>query len=267
MNDQNAKVFQNTGLAALIVIGNEILSGRTQDTNTAWLAARLLEIGISLHQVRVVPDIEAEIIGAVHDLKDRVQYVFTTGGIGPTHDDITAAAIARSFGTELELNEEAYGLLLRHYGSEQAITDPRRKMAMIPAGANLIFNPVSAAPGFQIGNVFVMAGVPSIMQGMFDDIRPRLQTGSPILSNTVSCTLFESQVAVALEGIQNDYPSVAIGSYPYFKGGSSGLSLVARSVDLDALDKATKAIVAMIRSLGDEPHALNIQYAGATLAI
>jgi molybdenum cofactor synthesis domain-containing protein len=235
---------------ALIIIGNEILTGRTQDANTPWIAQNLMALGVILHQVRVVPDIEGEIIAAVNELRGKVDYVFTTGGIGPTHDDITAEAIAKALGVELELNHKAYDILVRHYGSEELVTEPRKKMAMIPVGAALISNPVSGAPGFQIGNVFVMAGVPKIMQAMFDDIKTRIAHGKPVLSATVACSLLESQVAEPLAEIQGRYGQVSIGSYPYFKIGNTGLSLVLRSNDSKALEAATAEVVAMIERSG-----------------
>lgn len=247
---------------ALIIIGNEILSGRTQDTNTSWIAEQLNRMGIVLRQVRVVPDIEEEIIAAIHELKDTSDYVFTTGGIGPTHDDITAESVAKAFGTKLELNQEAYDVLVRHYGSEKEVTAPRKKMAMIPTGARLINNPVSGAPGFQMENVFVMAGVPRIMQAMFDDIQPRLKRGKPVLSNTVACSLAESSIAEPLEAVQRKYPTVNIGSYPHFRGGILGLSLVLRSTDDAVLDEATREVIAIIANLGGEPNALSIQSTG-----
>ena len=247
---------------ALVIVGNEILSGRTQDSNTSWIAENLNRIGVVLYQVRVVPDIEGEIIKAVNELRGIVDYVFTTGGIGPTHDDITAESIARAFDVKLELNEEAYGILVRHYGSEDQVTPPRKKMAMIPAGASLINNPVSGAPGFQIGNVFVMAGVPRIMQAMFDDVQTRLSRGKPVLSNTIACSLAESAIAEPLEAVQKNYPSVNIGSYPHFRGGILGLSLVLRSNDDETLDLATRDVIALIAAQGGEPHALSIQSSG-----
>ncbi len=251
---------------ALIVVGNEILSGRTQDTNTSWLAEKLNGMGIVLHQVRVVPDIEGEIIKAVRELRGVVDYVFTTGGIGPTHDDITAESIAHAFDVELELNKDAYDILVNHYGSEEQVTAPRRKMAMIPVGAGLINNPVSGAPGFQIGNVFVMAGVPRIMQAMFDDVKTRLSRGKPVLSNTIACSLAESAIAEPLEAVQKNYPSVNIGSYPHFRGGILGLSLVLRSNDDEALDRATRDVIALIAAQGGEPHALSVQSSGKIVA-
>lgn len=229
--------------AALVVIGNEILSGRTRDTNTSWIAEHIADIGVVLGEVRVVPDVETEIIFSVNELRQKFDYVFTTGGIGPTHDDITAESIARAFDTTLELHPEAYAILVRHYGGEVEVTPPRKKMAMIPVGASLINNPVSGAPGFQIANVFVMAGVPRIMQAMFDDVKLRLNRGKPMLSNTIACSLSESAVAQPLEDIQKEYPTVTIGSYPHFRGGILGLSLVLRSTDNDALDAATAAVI------------------------
>jgi molybdenum cofactor synthesis domain-containing protein len=251
---------------ALIIVGNEILSGRTQDANTAWIAENLVSMGVVLHQVRVVPDIEAEIIMAVNELREKVDYVFTTGGIGPTHDDITADAIAKAFGVKLELNKEAYDILVRHYGDESLVTPPRKKMAMIPVGASLINNPVSGAPGFQIENVFVLAGVPRIMQAMFDDVVTRLQRGKPVLSNTIACSLAESAIAEPLEEIQKSYPAVNIGSYPHFRGGILGLSLVLRSTEDDILDRATRDVISLIAAQGGEPNALSIQSSGKLLA-
>ncbi|PZQ45144.1 MAG: competence/damage-inducible protein A [Micavibrio aeruginosavorus] len=253
---------KDTYSVALIIVGNEILSGRTQDTNTSWIAENLNAMGIVLHQVRVVPDAESEIIAAIHELQDKVDYIFTTGGIGPTHDDITAESVAKAFKVPLELNPEAYDMLKRHYGSEKEINDARRKMAMIPQGAELILNPVSGAPGFHIGNVFVLAGVPRIMQAMFDDVQTRLKRGKPVLSNTIACSLAESRVAEPLEALQNNYATVAIGSYPHFRGGILGLSLVLRSTDDEALDKATRELIKIIADLGGEPNALSIQSSG-----
>ena len=237
--------------AALLIIGNEILTGRTQDKNTSWLGAQLMDLGIPLIEVRVVPDIEAEIIGAVHALRVKADYVFTTGGIGPTHDDITAESVAKAFDTELELNAQAYDILVDHYGSEQDVTPPRKKMAMIPKGARLIYNPVSGAPGFQIENVFVMAGVPSIMQGMFDDIRARLTPGAPILTRSIACKLKESEISDALGEIQAKYaPDIEIGSYPHFRDGDVGVNIVLRGRDEIQLDKCRNDVEKAIQALG-----------------
>lgn len=245
--------------AGVLVIGDEILSGRTKDKNIGFIAEYLTNIGIDLKEARIVADDEADIVAALNALRGRYTYVFTTGGIGPTHDDITAEAVAKAFGAPLELNAEAYDILVRHYGDEKDVTAPRRKMAMIPKGAGLINNPVSGAPGFQIENVFVMAGVPRIMQAMFDDVKTRLSRGKPVISNTVTCSLAESAVAEPLAEIQKNYPGVDIGSYPHFRGGILGLSLVLRSIDAAVLGRATDDVIAMIKRMGGEPNALSIQ--------
>lgn len=263
----NAPENKDLYRAALVIIGNEILSGRTKDANTSWIAESIAGIGVVLGEVRIVPDIEAEIIAAVNQLRGHYDYVFTTGGIGPTHDDITAESIAKAFGVELALDEEAYGILVRYYGSEEEVTPPRKKMAMIPQGARLINNPVSGAPGFQIENVFVMAGVPRIMQAMFDDVKMRLHRGLPMLSNTIACSLIESQAAQPLEEIQKKYQSVSIGSYPQFRGGILGLSLVLRSTDNASLDQATADVIAMIANLGGSANAISIQSTGENLVL
>ena len=224
--------------AGLLIIGNEILSGRTHDKNTAYIAEKLNERGVRLNEVRVVPDVEARIIEALDALRAENDYVFTTGGIGPTHDDITAAAVAKAFGVALERNAEARQVLLGHYGSESELTEPRLKMSEIPVGGALIANPVSGAPGFHIGNVYVMAGVPKIMQGMLDGILPTLAGGAPVLSETVTCDCPESVIAKALGEIQGRYPDIDIGSYPQFKEGQHSVNVVLRGVDADVLARA-----------------------------
>lgn len=245
--------------AALLIIGNEILSGRTQDTNTSWIATKLAEKGIKLMEVRVVPDIEDAIITAVNELRQQVAYLFTTGGIGPTHDDITSQTMAKAFHVPLLLNPDARAALLAHYEKEEDLTPARLKMAHIPEGAALIDNPVSGAPGFRIENVYVMAGVPRIMQAMLDGILPELATGAPILSNTITCDLQESMVAEKLSSIQDRFPSVDIGSYPHFRSGSLGLSLVLKSNDKENLITATYEVVDMVRSFGVEPRAISMK--------
>lgn len=244
--------------AALVIIGNEILSGRTQDTNTPWIAERLTERGIVLSEVRVIPDVEEVIIRTIRDVGQHFDYIFTTGGIGPTHDDITAESIAKAFGLQLIHNEEAFKMLEEHYGLQE-LTPPRAKMAMIPEGARLIPNPVTAAPGFIVENVHVMAGVPRIMQAMLDHVLGSIQAGRPILSNTVSCGLSESELAEDLSALQDKYPQVQIGSYPHYRGGVLGLSLVMRSMDADGLNKATDDLLVVIKNHGDEPRALSIR--------
>ncbi len=245
--------------AILVIIGNEILSGRTQDTNTSWIASRLAERGIRMSEARVIPDVEDVIIQTINELRGKADYVFTTGGIGPTHDDITTESIAKAFGVKAVLNQNAWDDLLRYYGSADQLTPARLKMAHIPEGATLINNPVSGAPGYNIGNVFVMAGVPRIMQAMLDEILPRLDKSEPILSNTVSCDLLESMIAEDLAAIQAKYPTVDVGSYPHFRMGDLGLSLVLRSSDNDALHAATDDVVAMVKKFGHEPRAISIK--------
>jgi len=236
-------------VSSLIVIGNEILSGRTKDVNAGYVAEKMTAHGVPLREVRVIPDIEQVIIDTVNEMRGRYDYVFTTGGIGPTHDDITALSIAKAFGVELEENAEAYDILLKHYGKDE-LTEARLKMAQIPVGASLIDNPVSAAPGFQIGNVSVMAGVPKIMQAMLDNVLNGMDGGVPILSLTVSCDLPESSVAPGLGQIQDKWPDIDIGSYPYFHSGEVGVSVVLRSTDADLLEQAKGDVVAMIKECG-----------------
>lgn len=248
----------DTFSAALAIIGNEILSGRTQDTNTPWVAERLTERGIVLAEVRVIPDAEAVIIRTVKELSNLYDYVFTTGGIGPTHDDITAECVAKAFGVELIRDEQAFRMLEEHYGLEQ-LTPPRAKMSLVPKGSKLIPNPVSAAPGFNIENVYVMAGVPRIMQAMLDHVMGTIQAGKPILSNTVACGLAESVLADDLSALAERYRDIQIGSYPHYRGGVLGLSLVLRGMYPESLDQATQELIDLIRKHGDEPHALSIK--------
>jgi len=248
--------------ASILIIGNEILSGRTQDSNTQYIANKLGEKGIKVVEARVVPDVEDAIISAVNELRHKVKYLFTTGGIGPTHDDITSEVMAKAFGVPYELNMNARKILLEYYKNEEALTPARLQMAYMPAGVKLIENPSSGAPGFQIENVYVMAGVPSIMQSMFDGLLSTLQSGAPIISNTVTCDLPESKIAETLGNIQKQYESVDIGSYPHFREGNMGLSLVLRSTDNDILSKATQDVIDMVRSYGTEPIAMSINSTG-----
>lgn len=238
-----------TPTAAVLVIGNEILSGRTQDANLSYIASKLAAIGVAVREARVIPDVEAEIIAAVHTLRARYDYVFTTGGIGPTHDDITAGCIAKAFGLTLDINAEALARLTAHYPAGH-LNDARRKMAEIPPGAALIDNPVSAAPGFRLENVYVLPGVPRIMQAMLDGLLPHLAGGPPIQSRIVSTPLLEGTIARDLGAVQDDFPDIDIGSYPYFRAGAFGVSLVLRGTDGPRLDAATAAVAAMIERLG-----------------
>ncbi len=223
---------KQTVQAALVIIGDEILSGRTTDKNLNFLATNLSSFGINLKEVRVVPDVESEIIDAINAVRKKHDYVFTSGGIGPTHDDITSEAVAKAFGVEIELNQEAEQILHKYYGVE--INEARLKMARIPQGATLLDNPVSSAPGFRIENVFVMAGVPKIFQGMFFAAQKELVGGKKTLAKEIRINLVESLIAKDFEDLQQIYPNVSMGSYP-FEGGTS---LVFRSIDYDDIDLA-----------------------------
>ncbi len=240
--------------AAVLIIGNEILSGRTQDVNLGWIAGKLVERGIRLGEARVVPDIEDEIVLAVRALSARYDYVFTTGGIGPTHDDITADSIAKAFDRPVVIHPEAAARLERHYGPGN-VTPGRLRMARVPQGSSLIDNPVSAAPGIRIENVFIMAGVPAIMRAMLDGILPTLAQARPILNRSVDCRIAESVLADPLAAIQARHPDVDIGSYPWYRQGAAGVSLVARGTDAAVLDSVAAEIAQMIRDLGGEPMA------------
>jgi len=249
---------KKTVTAAVIVIGNEILSGRTQDKNVAHIAVTLNEVGVRLSEVRVVPDIEAEIVDAVNTLRAKFDYVFTTGGIGPTHDDITAACVSKAFGQELIQNPEATRRLMEHYEhSEMELNEARMRMAQTPEHATLIDNPISTAPGFQVENVFVMAGVPSIMRAMLDGVKGGLVGGVPVLSRTVLCNLGEGMVAGGLGEIQERYPEVDIGSYPQYARGEFRVSLVMRGTDAAELDVCADEVRAMITGLGGTPKDLD----------
>lgn len=239
--------------AAILIVGNEILSGSTQDANIAFIAKRLSQRGIQLAEVRVVRDDEAQIIAALNALRASYRYVFTTGGIGPTHDDITAECVAKAFGVPHEVNAEAKKILEGYYAPRGIeLNEARLRMATIPKGAALIDNPVSGAPGFNIGNVFVMAGVPKIMQGMFDHVDRLIEGGKPLLSRTLRCNLKEGDIANDLGNIQKEFPQVDIGSYPHMFQTPS-LSLALRSADEAALEAAASKVAALIRARGEEP--------------
>jgi molybdenum cofactor synthesis domain-containing protein len=240
--------------ACLLIIGNEILSGRTQDTNLIFIAKGLNEAGVRLREVRVIPDVAETIIATVNEVRAKFDYVFTTGGIGPTHDDITSECIARAFGVAWALNEEARRRLAAGYANPADLNAARLRMAHVPEGAVLIDNPVSRAPGFQIGNVFVLAGVPSVMQAMFDGIRHRLGGGAPVLSRTVTSGLPEGVLAEGLGRLQERYADFDIGSYPYYRRGGSGTSLVVRGTDAPRLAAAVAELFALIASLGGEAY-------------
>ncbi len=238
--------------AAVLVIGNEILSGRTQDANLAYIAIGLGGAGIALREARVIPDVPEVIIATVNELRAKYDYLFTTGGIGPTHDDITSECVARAFGLPLTIHPEAHRLFLSYYAPGE-LNEARLRMAKTPEGAELIANPISRAPGFRIANVFVMAGIPRVMQAMFDHVKPNLRGGPPVLSRTVSCGVPEGVLAKGLGEIQDRNPDLDIGSYPYTRRGSFGVALVLRGRDPARLDQAKDEIAALIRTLGGEP--------------
>ncbi|NBR95593.1 MAG: competence/damage-inducible protein A [Proteobacteria bacterium] len=223
--------------ASFIIIGNEILSGRTQDKNLNYLAKILNNLGISLQETRIIPDIEAEIIATVNSLSKKYTYVFTSGGIGPTHDDITSLCIAKAFSDELIIHQEAKEILYKFYGPEN-VNEARMKMATLPSKAKLLNNPISSAPGFYLENVFVMAGIPKIFQAMVDCLVPILKVGSKIYNLELTISLTESVIAQDFANLQKQFPLVIMGSYPF----DGGTSLVFRATDLDAL-KHTVALM------------------------
>lgn len=235
--------------ACLLIIGSEILSGRTQDRNTAFIGQRLNDLGIRLMEVRVLPDVEAVIVAGLNEVRRRFDYVFTTGGIGPTHDDITADCVAKAFGRPLTVHPEARAILEAHYPPGQ-LTEARLRMARTPEGAELIENPVSRAPGFRVENVFVMAGIPSIMQAMFASLQHCLVGGEPLRSRTVSVEMGESFVADGLARLQQRYGDVEIGSYPFNRNGTFGTRLVLRAVDDRLLDAVAAELDVLLVELG-----------------
>lgn len=237
-----------TKRAALIIIGNEILSGRTLDKNTQHIGQKMGEQGVPLSEVRVVPDIEYKIIEAVNTLREEYDYVFTTGGIGPTHDDITASCIAKAFERELIRNEAAFAILEDYYKDDE-FTPARQRMTMMPEGVELIPNPVSGAPGFKIENVYVMAGVPRIMQGMLDHILKTMEHGKTISSKTLLAQLPESKLAEAVGDIQERNTDVELGSYPGYRNGLLWTSIVVRSTDEARLEEVANEVEALIEKL------------------
>ncbi|MBT4907370.1 MAG: competence/damage-inducible protein A [Rhodospirillaceae bacterium] len=240
--------------AAVLIIGNEILSGRTKDANLAFLGTELNLLGIQLLEARVVADIEVEIIDALDACRAKYDYVFTTGGIGPTHDDITSACVAKAFGQKLIRHPEAERILrerMTQMGVEA--TEARLKMAETPEFAELVDNPVSGAPGFRVENVYVMAGIPRIMQAMFEGAKPHLKRGVILLSVTVGSFVPEGQIATELSLLQDAYPDMDIGSYPFFFDGKPGSNLVLRGPDQARLDEAAGRLGDLIRNLGQEP--------------
>lgn len=242
----------NIVTAALIIIGNEILSGRTRDANLQFLGNQLNEIGIRMMECRIIPDIEALIVKTINYCRKNYDYVFTTGGIGPTHDDITAAAVAKAFETRLERHPEAEAMLLNRYKADE-VTPARMKMADIPLGASLLANPVSTAPGFRLDNVFVMAGVPRIMQSMFNEYAHELTGGKKMLSASITSYVPEGEIGDSLGEIQSRYPDVDIGSYPFWNDGRPGTNLVVRHHDANLVNATCDEIFRLIERLGGEP--------------
>lgn len=237
--------------AAVLIIGNEILSGRTKDANLGWLGEQLAAMGIELQEARVVADDPQAIIEAVNALRIRYDTLFTTGGIGPTHDDITTPCIARALGVPVIRHPEAERILLKHYRPED-VNEARMKMADTPEGATLVFNPVSAAPGYRIDNVYVFAGVPKIMQAMFDSVRQELQGGEPIISRSISVYLPEGDFAIGLAEIQDACPDVQIGSYPMIRSGRLGTSLVLRGTGVTPINAAYEQVKALLIGLNGQ---------------
>ena len=233
--------------AGIIIIGNEVLSGRTKDINTSTLAKWLNSLGIDVKEVRVIPDIESKIIETVNSLRKQFNYIFTTGGIGPTHDDITAESISKAFNLEYGFHKEAY-LILEKYYKPGEFSDGRKKMAKMPTTAKLILNPTSGAPGFYVQNVFCLPGVPSILQSMIGGLKNILIGGDPILNLTVSLRTVESEIAKSITEIQNNNTDVEIGSYPFFKAGKLGVSIVLRSSNKDKLDACNSELIKFIKS-------------------
>ena len=231
--------------AAILIIGNEILSGRTKDTNTSTLATWLNTIGVKVEEVRVIPDIEKTIVETLNFLRANYNYVFTSGGIGPTHDDITAESVSKAFGIKYEIHKEAFKILEAYYKPGE-FNDGRQKMVWMPENANLILNPTSGAPGFNVDNVFCLPGVPSILKSMLGGITNKIVGGEPILSLTISLRTVESEIANSLTKVQDDNKDVEIGSYPFFQAGKLGVSIVIRSEDQSKIDICNSQILKFV---------------------
>ncbi|MBP01433.1 MAG: competence/damage-inducible protein A [Rhodospirillaceae bacterium] len=236
--------------AAMLIIGNEILSGRTADANVKFFANILGKQGIPLYEVRVVRDIEIEIIEATLALAEKYDYVFTTGGIGPTHDDITTASIAKAFTVKLELHKPSLEKMESYYGAH--LNEARKKMAFLPEGSVPIETRITSAPGFRIHNVFVMAGVPIIAQAMLESVLDTLPNGMPVLSRFVEAYIAEGDLADIMDAIQTEYPDIDLGSYPFFRNETVGLSVVAKGRNIDSINSAIEKIATHIKTLGHE---------------
>ena len=231
--------------AAILIIGNEILSGRTQDTNTSTIAIWLNSIGVKVQEVRVIPDIKEKIIETINTLKKLNDYVFTTGGIGPTHDDITAESISKAFSLEYVIHKEAFKILEKYYKPGE-FNEGRQKMVWMPKNANLILNPTSGAPGFSVENVFCLPGVPSILKSMLGGLQNEIVGGEPIISHTISLRTVESEIAESLTDVQNNNKDLEIGSYPFFQAGKLGVSIVIRSEKQSKIDKCCSQILEFV---------------------
>ena len=231
--------------AAIIIIGNEILSGRTQDTNTASIALWLNTLGVKVQEVRVIPDIEGVIVQTIIEVRKKNTYVFTTGGIGPTHDDITAVSISKAFRLKYEINKEAFKILKAYYKPGE-FNEGRQKMAWTPANAKLILNPSSGAPGFIVENVFCLPGVPSILKSMLGGLKNKISGGKPIISHTINLRTVESEIAKSLTSVQNKNKDVEIGSYPFFRAGKLGVSIVVRSENQSKIDVCNSKILEFV---------------------
>lgn len=244
MNDEPGQVGAQPVTAAILIIGDEILSGRTKDKNISYIAGHLNAIGIRLAEVRVVADERSCIVEALDALRARYDYVFTTGGIGPTHDDITAEAIAAAFAVPIGVRDDARALLQAHYDRQGTeLNEARLRMARIPEGASLIENPISAAPGFTLGNVHVLAGVPMVFQTMVASVLPTITGGAPLLSQTLRVERGEGDIAGPLADLAERFPDLSFGSYPYLKNGVYGANVVVRGTDGAAVDAAMGELV------------------------
>ncbi len=232
--------------ASILIIGNEILSGRTQDTNTSTLATWLNTIGVKVNEVRVIPDVEKIIVNTLNLLRKENDYVFTTGGIGPTHDDITAASVAKAFGLKYEIHNEAFKILEAYYKPGE-FNEGRQKMVWMPQSAELILNPTSGAPGFSVENVFCLPGVPSILKSMLGGLKNKIVGGEPIISHTISLRTVESEIASSLTKVQDQNKDVEIGSYPFFHAGKLGVSIVLRSENQSKIDLCNSQILEFIK--------------------
>tara|TARA_B100000029_G_scaffold104363_1_gene94904 strand:+ start:1435 stop:2187 length:753 start_codon:yes stop_codon:yes gene_type:complete len=241
MNKANTKVH-----ATIIIIGNEILSGRTQDVNVSFLSKWLNDLGVRVSEVRIIEDNEEDIVRCINEVKNKFKYVFTTGGIGPTHDDITSKSIAKAFNLKYGFHKEAYVILEKYYKSGE-FNEGRQKMAKMPEGASLIYNPSSGAPGFVVENVFCLPGVPSILKSMVDDLKNKIIGGKKILSETISIQTVESEISKSLEEVQKEFKNVEIGSYPFFRLGKIGVSIVIRSDEKKQIDVCSKKIINFLK--------------------